>query len=346
MKLIIPLAGFGSRMRPHTWTKPKPLLNVAGKPFLGHLLDQFASLQIEELIIIYGWLGDQIQAYVQANYAHLHPKFVEQRELKGQSHALWLAREHLQGDGIIIFVDTFFEADLSFLSSPQTIGQTQPLQVDGIAFIKQVDDPRRFGVVETTKDGYIARFVEKPRSIDNRQVVIGFYWVRDLAWMVQCIEEQMATGQMFNGEYFLTHTFQIMIQHGARFRLHAVDVWQDMGKPETTLHTNRYLLDHGRDNTAQVHAPRAVIVPPVYIAPDADLEDAIIGPYANICSKAKIRNAIVRNSIVDAGAVIEDILLEGSLIGENAHVKGQPTRLNIGNSATAGLEYTVDESWF
>jgi len=336
MKLIIPLAGFGSRMRPHTWTKPKPLFSVAGKPFLGHLLDKFAPLNLDEVVIIYGWLGDQIQRYVAASYPGLKTHFIEQAELKGQSHALWLAREHLHGDGIVIFVDTFFDMDMGVLAAPTG---------DGIAFIKEVEDPRRFGVVELDQDGYVTRFIEKPTSVENKKVVIGFYWVRDLEWMVRCIERQMASGGMFEGEYFLTDTFQVMVDDGARFRIHAVDVWQDTGKPETTLATNRYLLDHGHDNSARVSAPRGIILPPVNIASDVVIEDAVIGPYANVGSGCVIRRAIIRNCIVEGGALVEDAYLEGSLIGEKAQVKGQPTRLNIGHSSTVGVEYAVDESW-
>jgi len=336
MKLIIPLAGFGSRMRPHTWSKPKPLFTVAGKPFLGHLLDRFNSVDIDELIIIYGWLGDQIRDYVRADYPDLNTKYVEQRELKGQSHALWLAREHLLGDGIIIFVDTFFDTDLGVLHAPKG---------DGIAFIKEVQDPRRFGVVELDEAGFVTRFIEKPTAVDNKKVVIGFYWVRDLEWMVRCIEDQMAAGQMLKGEFFLTDTFQVMIERGAKFRVHPVDVWQDTGKPETTLQANRYLLDHGCDNSALVKAARGITIPPVHVALDVTLEGAVIGPYASVASGAIIRNAIVRNSIVEANSTVEDVVLAGSLIGEKARVKGQPTRLNIGNSATVGLEYAVDESW-
>ncbi|MBN1582856.1 MAG: NTP transferase domain-containing protein [Anaerolineae bacterium] len=341
MKLIIPLAGFGSRMRPHTWTKPKPLINVAGKPFIGHLLDKFAPLDIEELIIIYGWLGDQIQAYVKDNYAHLHPRFVEQAELKGQSHALWLARDYLTGDGIIIFVDTFFDMDVGVLSNPKA----DLPGVDGISFVKEVDDPRRFGVVELDGEGFVTRFIEKPTEVDNKKVGIGFYWVRDLAWMVRCIEDHMASGNMFKGEFFLTHTFQVMVDRGARFRTHEVDVWQDTGKPETTLQCNRYLLEHGCDNSAQVQARDSVIVPPVHIAADAVIKNAVVGPYVNICSGATVQNAIVCNSLIDIQAVVKDIFLEGSLIGEKAQVIGQPTRLNIGNAATTGTKYEVDESF-
>ena len=336
MKLIIPMAGFGSRMRPHTWTEPKPLINVAGKPFLGHLLDKFAPLNIDRLVVIYGWLGEQIQEYLRTHYAHFEMQFVEQVELKGQSHALWLAREHLHGDGVIVYVDTFFDTDLDVLSAPGA---------DGIVFIKEVDDPRRFGVVELDREEFITRFIEKPDSMTNKRAVIGLYWIRDLEWLVRCIEKQMAAGDMLDGEYYLNDALQLMIDGGAEFRVHTVDVWQDAGKPETTLQTNRYLLGHGRDNSAEVHAPNGVIVPPVYVADDVTIENAVVGPYANIVAGAVIRNAIVRDSIVDADAVVEDVVLESSLIGEEAQVKGEPTRLNIGNSATAGFEYTVGKSW-
>jgi glucose-1-phosphate thymidylyltransferase len=333
MKLIIPMAGFGSRMRPQTWTKPKPLIHVAGKPIIGHLLDKFAPLDIDELIIIYGWLGDQIQEYIQENYAHLNPWFVEQRELKGQSHAIWQAREHLKGDGIVIWVDTFIDTDLSVLLAPTG---------DGIAFIKEIPDPRRFGVVELNEEGYATRFIEKPTSVENQKVIIGFYWIQDLMWLARCIEKQMTTERRFKGEFFFADALQIMIEEGAKFRTRAVDVWQDTGKPETTLQTNRYLLEHGCDNSDQVNGNGA-IVPPVYIAPDATIEHSVVGPHANIASGVVVRNSIVCNSIVEANAIVQDVILEGSLIGENARVKGQPTHLHIGNSAAVGFEYNASE---
>jgi glucose-1-phosphate thymidylyltransferase len=336
MKLVIPLAGFGSRMRPHTWTKPKPLINVAGKPFLGHLLDKFAALDIDELIIIYGWLGEQIQEYVEENYSHYHPWFVEQSELKGQSHALWQAREHLTGDGIVVYVDTYFETSFAALECPDC---------DGVAFVREVDDPRRFGVVELNEEGYVTRFIEKPRGVENKKVIIGLFWFRDLAWLVRCIDLQMQSGQMLDEEYYLADAYQLMVSQGAKLTTHAVDVWQDTGKPETTLRTNRYLLNHGFDNSAEFAGRDAVVVPPCHIAADVTIEHAVVGPYANVCAGAVIRNAIVRNSLIDANAVVEDIFLEGSLIGESAEVRGKARRLNIGHSATVGLEYVVDDSW-
>lgn len=336
MKLVIPLAGFGSRMRPHTWTKPKPLISVAGKPFLAHLLDKFAGFDIDQLVIIYGWLGDQIQAYVEKHYAHLNPVFVEQKELKGQSHALWQARDYLTGEGFVVYVDTFFEADLSMIPDADC---------DGIAFVKEVEDPRRFGVAEVGDKGYITRFVEKPDSMENKRVIMGLYWFRDLAWLKRAIKAQMDAGDLLKGEFFLAGAYQIMVDQGARLIAEGVDVWQDTGKPETTLQTNRYLLEHGCDNSSEVTAPGSVVVSPSYVDPGAVLENAIVGPYASVAAGAKIRGAIVRDSLIDTEATVEDICLDGSLIGTKAKVRGQPTRLNIGHSATTGIEYVVDESW-
>jgi glucose-1-phosphate thymidylyltransferase len=150
---------------------------------------------------------------------------------------------------------------------------------------------------------------------------------------------------MIGGEFYLSDALQIQIDRGARFRVQYVDVWQDTGKPDTTLQTNRYLLQHGHDNSADVDAPDGVIVPPVYVGPDVTLENAVVGPYANIVSGATIRNAVVRDSIIEADAVIEDVILEGSLVGEKAHVKGRPMRLNVGHSAAVGEDYTVTDSW-
>jgi glucose-1-phosphate thymidylyltransferase len=312
------------------------LINVAGKPFLGHLLDKFAPLAIDELVIIYGWLGDQIMEYVEQNYAHYHPWFVEQAELKGQSHALWQAREHLTGDGIVVYVDTYFETDFSVLDCPDC---------DGVAFVREVDDPRRFGVVELDHEGYVTRFIEKPGTTANKKVVVGLYWFRDLEWLVRCIDLQMQSGQMLDEEYYLTGAYQCMVSQGAKLKTHTVDVWQDTGKPETTLRANRYLLEHGFDNSAAFSTRDVVIVPPCYIAPDARITHSVVGPYANVGAGAVIRNAIVRNSLIDADAIVEDVFLEGSLIGENAHVRGEPRRFNVGHSATVGIEYVVDESW-
>ncbi|MGD8466050.1 MAG: nucleotidyltransferase family protein, partial [Anaerolineae bacterium] len=200
MKVIIPLAGFGKRMRPHTWSKPKPLVNVAGKPVLGHILDKLAGLdvQVDELIFIVGWLGDQIEEYYAASGYDYPTHYVEQSELLGQAHAIWLAREHLQGPVLIVFVDTIFEADL---------GGLQASGLDGVLYVKEVEDPRRFGVAVLDDEGLVTHLVEKPDSFENRLAVIGAYYVRDAAWLLRAIEELMDRNLQTQGEFYLADAY-------------------------------------------------------------------------------------------------------------------------------------------
>jgi len=324
MKAIIPLAGFGTRLRPHTWSKPKPLLNVAGKPVLGHILDKIKELPVDEVIFIVGWLGDQIKDYVETNYNFATTRYVEQTELLGQAHAVWLAREYISGPILILFVDTLFEADLSWLETETA---------DGVACVKEVDDPRRFGVVQLDEHGYIARFIEKPSSTDNKLVVIGLYYVREGRDLLKAIDELMARNIKTKGEFFLADAFQLMIEAGARFRVQPVEVWEDCGKPETVLHTNRYLLDHGYNRANHGTTVNSVIVPPVHIAPTVRVENSIIGPYVTLADHVVVIRSIIRDSIIDQGARIEDATLDQSLIGKHAWVRGGFRKLNVGDSS-------------
>ena len=321
MKVIIPLAGYGKRLRPQTWSKPKPLINVAGKPILGHILDRFARMQdVEDVVFIVGWLGDQIQDYVRANY-RFRDHYVEQTELKGQAHALYLAKEFLTGPCIILFVDTLFEGDLSDLDRTGA---------DIVGFVKEVDDPRRFGVV-VEEDGRVVRIIEKPEGFEHRKAVVGLYYVREGRELDSAIEYLLAHDIQTKGEYYLADAFQVMIDRGARFVSRPVSVWEDCGTPETVLHTNRYLLDHG--HAREVEATNAVLVPPVHIADGAVIEHAVVGPYATVAAGAVVRNAIVRDAIIDEGARVEDMLIEQSLVGRNTTLCGGFRRLNVGDDA-------------
>lgn len=326
MKVIVPLAGFGKRMRPHTWSKPKPLLNVAGKPVLGHILDRLAELDVtvDRLIFIVGWLGEQIEEYYQRSGYPYPASYVEQRELLGQAHAIWLAREHLTGPILIIFVDTVFEADL---------GGLETSNLDGVLYVKEVEDPRRFGVVALRPDGSVGRLVEKPDSSENRQAVVGVYYVRDSAWLLRAIEELMARNMQTKGEFYLADAFSLMIEQGARFAVRPVSVWEDCGTPGDVLQTNRFLLEHGRDNSLQAAPHRSVLIPPVYIAPSARVEDSIVGPHVTVADGCVVLRSIVRDSILDEGAYIDDTMLDRSLIGKDAVVRGRFRVLNVGDSS-------------
>ncbi len=327
MKVIIPLGGLGTRLRPHTYTRPKPLINVAGKPMLGHIIDKLAGVPVDEYIFVVGYLGEQIEQYVKNTYA-FPARFVEQKEAIGQAHALWLCREFVDGSVFMIFGDTLFDADLRELAhSPR----------DSLAYVKEVDDPRRFGVAALRADGSVERFVEKPESMNNRLAVIGMYYYADGPLLMRACEELMAQRIQTQGEYFLTDANNLMIGRGARFATRTVDVWLDTGKPETVLETNRYLLNNGSDNSADHRYAACVIVPPVNIHPAAKIEEAVIGPYATIGENCNIRRAIIRDSIVEAGATIIDTFLEQSLIGREAMVTGRYRKFNVGDSASVGF---------
>ena len=330
MKIIIPLAGFGKRLRPHTYSKPKPLLNVAGKAVLGHVLDKLQGLDIQEIIFIVGYLGEQIEEYVTANYdfpAH----YVEQKELLGQAHAIRLAREHVEGDVLILFVDTIFEADLVAL---------RDLPTDGVVYCKEVDDPRRFGVVTLGDEGFITRFVEKPAKPVSNLAVIGLYYVKDGPALFSAIDELIERDIKTKGEYFLADALQILVDRGQRFNAWKVEVWEDCGTPEAVLHTNRYLLEHGQGNGARSQTVNSVIIPPVHIASTARVRDSVIGPYVTIGEGAKVRCSIIRDSIIDAGAIIEDAMLDQSLVGKEALVRGRFRRFNVGDSSAVDFSPT------
>jgi glucose-1-phosphate thymidylyltransferase len=331
MQVIIPLAGFGKRMRPHTWSKPKPLLNVAGKPVLGHILDKLAGLDVEELVFIVGWLGEQIEEYYSSSNYPYPAQYIEQRELLGQAHAIWLARELLAGPAFIVFVDTIFEADLNGLEASG---------LDGVIYVKEVKDPRRFGVTLLGDDGLVTRLVEKPDGFEQRLAVIGAYYVRDAAWLLRAIEELMERKIQTKGEFYLADAFTLMIEQGAHFGVREVSLWEDCGTPEDVLATNRHLLERGGGNGGSAAAVDSVIIPPVYVAPSARIEHSIIGPFVTVAEHGVVKQSIVRDSIIDEGACIDDTMLDRSLIGRDAIVRGRYRVLNVGDSSQVDFART------
>ncbi len=320
MKVIIPTAGLGTRLRPHTYSKPKPLVSVAGKPVLGHILDTLSQLEIEEIVFITGYLGNQIEEYVRANYT-IPVRFIEQTELKGQAHAVYLANEVVSGPTIILYVDTIFEADLKKLAT---------LATDGAIYVKEVEDPRRFGVT-FVEQGRITRLVEKPDTDISRLAMIGLYYVRDAQRLMRAIELMMERKLQTKGEYYLTDALQLMIDDGAHFVAEPVSVWEDCGTPETVLQTNRYLLEHGRAHVGPTSS--TIVIPPVYIDDSAQVTNSIIGPNVSIGAGAIVNDSIVRDSIINQYASIHSATLQNSLIGDSALVQGAFRELDVGDSS-------------
>ncbi|MCS7256046.1 MAG: sugar phosphate nucleotidyltransferase [Thermomicrobium sp.] len=320
MHVVIPVAGLGTRLRPHTWSKPKPLVTVAGKPILGHVLDRLLSLPLERVVFVTGYLGEQIEDYVRSHY-EFDAVFVEQPEPLGQSHALLQAKGLITGPTLVVFPDLIFDADLeSLVSCPW----------DGVVYVKEVDDPRRFGVV-VVEDGRIARLVEKPQTPVSNLAVVGVYYFRDFADLIAAIEQQIAEDRRRGNEYYLAEAIQILIDRGRMIVAQPVSVWEDCGTVEALLQTNRFLLER----QAQEHPtfPTSVVIPPVVIDPSATIERAVVGPYVSIGAGAVVSHAIVADSIIDEGATINGVMLHRSIVGRGARVIGDFLRVNVGDSS-------------
>lgn len=327
-KIIIPMAGLGSRMRPLTWSRPKPLLPLAGGTVLDYSLHQFDSLpgleQAEYVFIISPNQGDLLQKYMQEMHPEKKVHFVVQEEMRGQADALWQAREFLSGPVLIAFSDTLIDSDLAFLPS-------EPL--DAVAWVKPMEDPRRFGVIETDAHGIATRLIEKPADMQNNMVLVGFYYFKDSSLLLDAIVEQVKRGTSLKGEYFLVDAINIYIEHGGRMRKQMVSTWLDAGIPEALLETNRHLLAKGLLPGDQAKVPAGVaIIPPVYIAPGAQVASSVIGPYVSIGREASLKNVVISNSIIDARTVIENKVIEGSLVGCDTVITGKVDKLNLGDN--------------
>lgn len=334
MNIIILLAGYGTRLRPHTYTKPKPLITVAGKPVLGHILDGIANVQIDKVAFVVGYLGDQFEPYVKRVYPGLNAEYIEQKEANGQASAVLLAKDAVSGPTVVIFGDTVTDADLSKLASAEGDGDT----ADGVLYVREVEDPRRFGVVQVGEQGFIQRVIEKPSTMENRLALIGAYYVKDAAKLMAACQELIDRDIKTKGEYYFADALNLMIDHGAKFKTERAEVWLDCGKPDAVLETNRYLLSHGQDNSAHWANGNCVIVPPVNIPPSAKIESSVIGPNASIGENCQIINSVIRESIVDSGAYVSDHVLANSLIGRDAVLMGRPRKFNVGDSSVVGFD--------
>ena len=333
-KIVIPMAGWGTRMRPHTYSKPKPLVSVAGKTTLEHLLDMFKTMpnpeNLEYIFIVGPFLGEmQIPEFIKEKYPDINAHFVVQHEMKGQSHALWLAREYLHGPMQMVFSDTLIETDFSFLATETA---------DSVAWVMPVPDPRRFGVAELGEDGFVKRFIEKPQTFENNLVITGCYYFREAKELLAAIEEQMERNMTLKNEYFLADAMSIMIERGTKIRVHEISTWLDAGTIEATLDTNKILLDkYGSSIETARFDDDVKIIDPVALGEGVEISNSTIGPYVSIGANCKISNSTISESIVEADSEIQDSALERSFIGKQAKVKGRGdghvVKLNVGDAS-------------
>jgi len=329
--IIIPMAGLGSRMRPHTWSKPKPLVPLAGGKVLDHLIAMFRSLPEKDearfVFILSPNQGDLIQKYMSKHYPHCNVDYVIQQEMRGQSDALWQARAHLKGRMIMVFSDTLIESSLAFMAYDNS---------DAIAWVKAVPDPRRFGVAEIDSSGWVTRLIEKPKDIDNNLAVVGFYYFKDSAKLLQAIEEQVKRNDMLKGEFFLTGAINILLEMGVKMRIENVAYWLDAGTPDAILETNRFFLEHGRNNQPlQSNLEDTTLIPPVHIHPGARISASTIGPHVSVGEGTIIEGSTLKDSIVGDSAHISESQLETSLIGDMVVISGLKGKFNLGDNSTA-----------
>lgn len=314
MKVIIPLAGKGTRLRPHTYVTPKPLLRVGGKPVMSYILDQLRDLGINEVVFITGYLKEAIERYVRREYADFDAVFVEQTVQDGTAAAVKLAEPYIDDELLIIYVDTLFDADLAAV-------REQPDDVAGVLWVKEVEDYQRFGVVVTDAEGYMRRIVEKPKDPISRLANIGLYYIRDWQLFFRGIDHALEGPKGPGGEFYITDAFQFMIDQGARLRTLPVEGWYDCGKLETLLSTNHHLLLKGRARRP-AGGKNVRIHDPVRIADGVVLEDAEIGPNVTIDAGSTVRGSRIRNTIIGERTRIEGSEIYDSLIGNDVVIRG------------------------
>ncbi len=319
MKVIIPLAGKGTRLRPHTHVTPKPMLKVAGKPVMAYILEDLQKLgNVEQIIYVTGHLKEKVEKY--ARSFPFDSVFIEQVEQNGTATAVALAREYVDQPVLIIFVDTIFDTDLSVINT---------IDADGIIWTKEVEDYQRFGVVVTDADGNMTRIVEKPKDPISKRANIGLYYVRNWKLLFEGIDHVMQQPTQL-GEYFLTDAFQYMIDNGAVLKVIDVEGWYDAGKLDTLLDTNRTMLEKGRARHPGANGG-STIVDPVYIEDDVSLTGSTIGPNVSIGKGSVIENSVLRDTMIGDEARISRSRLENSLIGEGTVVEGVVGSLTIGD---------------
>ncbi|MGI8951245.1 MAG: sugar phosphate nucleotidyltransferase [Chitinophagaceae bacterium] len=324
MKAIIPVAGAGAKLRPHTYTQPKALIPIAGKTILSFIVDQLHEAGINEFIFIVGYLGEKIQEYVKQTYPQLTCHFVYQNERQGTGHAIELTKNLVGSDEVFVVLgDTICEYDVREVID-------SPFSMLGV---KKVDDPRNFGVAEIDGGNIIEHVIEKPAIPKSNMALVGLYKIKETNFMFDCIYHLFNHEIKSFGEYNLTDAIECMIKRGAEFKAFKVKNWYDCGKKETLLESNATLLKKfGGKVDETVQSQNSIIIEPVSIGAGCILRNSIIGPHVAIGANTTIQYSTVRDSIIGSYTNLFEVVIDNSLIGSDASVKGLSRSLNIGDN--------------
>lgn len=323
MKIILPVAGKGTRLRPHTHTRAKSLVHVAGRTVLEHIISRLLPLQAEEFIFITDENGSQIREFMQKKFPSLPCVYIVQHERLGPAHAVALASERVNpgDDLLVVFNDTIFVTDLLRIKDLCA-------DCDGLIYSKEVEDYQRFGV-NVLKDDYIVDMVEKPDTPISRLAQVGLYYLKDGKCLMDYLDKTIQAGDTVKGEYYLPAVFMRMIHDGMKFRAPEIDAWLDCGKPETLLETNRFLLKERHHTHGDI--VNSVILAPVHIGHGAVVRNSIIGPNVSVAAGCVIEESIIRDSIINTNSEVRDIVLDGALLGDSVRLVGSPGHMNIGD---------------
>lgn len=330
MKVIIPVAGAGTMLRPHTYTQPKALIPVAGKPILGFIIDRLIEQGLNDFIFVVGYLGDKIKSYIQESYPEIKAAFPLQTKRDGLGHAIWTAKDLVADDEeILIYLgDTIIEADLKEVVNSEfsNVG------------LKKVDDPTQFGVAAVNEQGFLSSAIEKPRFPKSNLALVGVYKIKESKALFSFLEKQIKSEQRKAGEIQLTDAIMALIESGVKIKSFRVDNWYDCGKADVLLETNATLLKKwGGFNVDKNDFPNTVLIEPVSIAKGAKIRNSIIGPNVTIGENTDLENAILRNSIIGAFSRLRSIALHDSIIGSDCIISGMSQNLNIGDDTEIDL---------
>lgn len=315
LEVVIPVAGVGKRLRPHTYSMPKALIHVAGKPILGHILDEVESLRPSKVVLVVGHAASMIKEYVEKKRNSVY-KFVHQPQPKGIGHAVSLAGQELSGGPLLIILgDTIFKTDLKRVISKRknAIG------------VKLVSNPSRFGVVEV-QGGRIRRVIEKPKRPTSNLAIVGIYYIEDSRVLLEELDRLVSSGKSTKGEFQFTDGLSGMVKRGLRLGTFKVEGWYDCGTVKATLDTNVSLLELSGGNRRRIKD--SVVLKPSYVDRSATILRSVIGPHTTVAKGAVIIDSAVRSSIIEAGARIENTILERSLVGRAARIEGKAGSVN------------------